>query len=203
MHRSYRPPQPTHNKYLQKRWDSADYEEHRRRVNTARSSLDTNPPKTYSHLQSKLKKHQIDDDRRALRERDDRILRERITDYQQNGKTNPSYKYSSKSLNEGRRTRESKRMTQENEEILSRIMTARSSYEQKDLHRDWQTNKHYMNQISVYSNTWWMDQPASAPSTSRQSKKTAEEPIGTRNGQQTKNRGSASPSNSKSAREIK
>jgi len=199
MHRSYRPVKPTHSKLLQKRWDSAYYDEHRRRVSLARAQVDTRPPQTYMHLHLKLKKLQLEEERLAVIERDNRILLEKMSlTMRTQGAVDQRNVYSSKSLNGERRTRELLSMTKENLKILKRIETAKPHYDHNDWERDWQANREYMSKISAYPEHWWAEgagrRSASVGTASRQSKqlkreKTAE--TGKRNGLEKTNRESS------------
>ncbi|XP_005167839.1 uncharacterized protein cfap97d2 isoform X2 [Danio rerio] len=59
QHQAYQPVVPCVNKYLQYRWDKNCYEIHRDKVKSAKPTINTSPPKTYSHLLVKLKKSQV------------------------------------------------------------------------------------------------------------------------------------------------
>lgn len=59
MHTSYQPLKPATNKLLKKRWDGAAQDMHRKRVSAAKPVVDTKSPATYTHLQYKMKKMQV------------------------------------------------------------------------------------------------------------------------------------------------
>jgi hypothetical protein len=79
MHRSYNSYNPTANKLLQKRWDQDHYDKHKRSVLRAKPSIDSTPPVTFMHLHLKLKKLQLEEERLATIERDNRILLEKMS----------------------------------------------------------------------------------------------------------------------------
>ncbi|XP_066841446.1 uncharacterized protein CFAP97D2 isoform X1 [Anser cygnoides] len=56
MHRAYQPILPCGSKYLQLKWDTAKYEEHKKRIQAAKPLVDTSAPATCSHLHLKLGK---------------------------------------------------------------------------------------------------------------------------------------------------
>jgi len=157
MHRSYRPVKPAQSKLLQYHWDNGQYEQHRKRVSTARSEVDTRPPATYMHLHLKLKKLQMEEERMAVIERDNRILLAKMSDTMRTqGRVDHrnDNKYS-KSLNQDRRSHEALRVTRENQDILERITSAKSNYDHEVMEQDWRLNRKYMSQISMYSDYWW------------------------------------------------
>ena len=59
IHTSYQPLKPATNKLLKKKWDTDAQNEHRRKVSGAKPVVDTNSPRTYAHLQYKMKKVQV------------------------------------------------------------------------------------------------------------------------------------------------
>ncbi|XP_034444173.1 uncharacterized protein CFAP97D2 [Hippoglossus hippoglossus] len=80
MHRSYQPFKPVTNRYLQQRWDQSDYDTHRRKVSSALPLVDTRGTRTPAHIQLKLKKLQLQDERRSTIDRDNRLLASRLAD---------------------------------------------------------------------------------------------------------------------------
>ena len=78
-HRAYQPITPANNKLLKQRWDTNRYNIHRRKVTQARGVIDNRPPETYMHLHLKLKKLQMEEERLATVERDNRILLEKMS----------------------------------------------------------------------------------------------------------------------------
>lgn len=168
MHRTYRPILPTHSKLLQQRWDSAYYDEHRRRVASAGPTVDTRPPKTYMHLHLKLKRLQVEEERLAVIERDNRTLLTKMSIIMKtNGGVDNQNDCEYKSLNREKRLRELLRTTKENEEIMKRISTKKPLYDHTQWDRDWVRNQQHMDQISAYPKDWWKDDNESRTTSAR------------------------------------
>lgn len=157
MHRSYRPLAPAQSRILQKKWDEAYYNQHRRRVAAVRPQIDTRPPQTYMHLHLKLKKLQLEEERLAVIERDNRNLLEKMSSIMRtSGKIdNRNNNYDRRSLNRQRRLRELLRIAKENQDILKRITLSQPQYDHVQWEREWHQNLQLMDQISAYPNDWW------------------------------------------------
>lgn len=159
MHRSYQSILPTHNKLLQKRWDTTYYNEHRQKVRDAVPMVDTKAPPTYMHLHLKLKKLQLEEERLATIERDNRILLEKMSYIMRTrGRVDNRNNYEYKSLNREKRQRELLRVTRENQEILKRINMRKPEYSVVQWAKDWDENQKFMDNISAYPTDWWMQE---------------------------------------------
>ncbi|XP_005109964.1 uncharacterized protein CFAP97D1 isoform X2 [Aplysia californica] len=165
MHRSYQSILPTHNKLLQKRWDTTYYDEHRRKVRDAVPMVDTKAPPTYMHLHLKLKKLQLEEERLATIERDNRILLEKMSYIMRTrGRVDNRNNYEYKSLNREKRQRELLRVTKENQAILYRINMRRPEYSHKKWQEEWEENQKFMDNISHYPQEWWIrESPKNSP----------------------------------------
>jgi len=160
MHKAYQPVTPATNKLLQQRWDNKYYNEHRRMVFESRPMVDTKPPQTYMHLHLKLKKLQLEEERLATIERDNRILLEKMSYIMRTkGRVDNRNNYEYKSLNREKRMRELLRVTQENQDILKRITARKPEYDHREWEDDWQKNQNFMDNISAYPRDWWKYQP--------------------------------------------
>ncbi|XP_041357854.1 serine/threonine-protein kinase fray2-like [Gigantopelta aegis] len=158
MHRSYQSVLPTANKLLQWRWDTTYYNEHRRKVHSAAPMVDTKAPPTYMHLHLKLKKLQLEEERLATIERDNRILLEKMSYIMRTrGRVDNRNNYEYKSLNREKRQRELLRVTRENQEILRRITMRQPEYSAKKWQEDWEENQKFMDSISHFPKDWWLD----------------------------------------------
>ncbi|XP_067670641.1 sperm axonemal maintenance protein CFAP97D1-like [Haliotis asinina] len=158
MHRSYTSILPTSNKLLQQRWDSTYYNEHRRKVKDAAPMVDTKAPPTYMHLHLKLKKLQLEEERLATIERDNRILLEKMSYIMRTrGRVDNRNNYEYRSLNREKRQRELLRITQENQLILQRITNRGAEYSADQLQRDWEENQRFMDSISHFPQDWWVN----------------------------------------------
>ncbi|XP_005109963.1 uncharacterized protein CFAP97D1 isoform X1 [Aplysia californica] len=177
MHRSYQSILPTHNKLLQKRWDTTYYDEHRRKVRDAVPMVDTKAPPTYMHLHLKLKKLQLEEERLATIERDNRILLEKMSYIMRTrGRVDNRNNYEYKSLNREKRQRELLRVTKENQAILYRINMRRPEYSHKKWQEEWEENQKFMDNISHYPQEWWIrDQAEKTPRTGKEEENTEDE----------------------------
>lgn len=164
MYRSYQSILPTHNKLLQKRWDNTYYTEHRRKVRDVQPMVDTKAPPTYMHLHLKLKKLQLEEERLATIERDNRILLEKMSYIMRTkGRVDNRNNYEYKSLNREKRQRELLRVTKENQAILYRINMRRPEYSHQKWQDDWEENQKFMDNISHYPSEWWVKEQNATP----------------------------------------
>lgn len=137
--------------------------------------VDTKPPQTYMHLHLKLKKLQLEEERLATIERDNRILLEKMSFIMRTrGRVDNRNNYEYKSLNREKRMRELLRVTHENQEILKRITARRPEYNHRNWERDWEKNQDYMDTISAYPRDWWMYQQQSGRKLKREKTQTSE-----------------------------
>lgn len=156
MHRAYQPILPSHNRLLQQRWDDTYYNEHRRKVRSAQSVVDTGAPQTYVHMHLKMKKLQLEEERLSTIERDNRILLEKMSYIMRTrGRVDNRNDYVSKSLNREKRQRELLRVTRENQAILNRITMREPEYDHMKWERDWQEAEGLMDNIGRYPKNWW------------------------------------------------
>ena len=157
MHRSYNSILPTHNRLLQKKWDDTYYNEHRRKVYTAQPMVDTRAPPTYMHLHLKLKKLQLEEERLATIERDNRILLEKMSYVMRTrGRVDNRNNYEYKSLNREKRQRELLRLTRENQSILGRITQRKPEYSADSWAKQWEEDQKFMDNISHFPKNWWL-----------------------------------------------
>nr|XP_002121190.1 uncharacterized protein CFAP97D1-like [Ciona intestinalis] len=156
MHRSYQPILPSHNKLLQQRWDSTNYNDHRRRVRSAKSMVDTRAPQTYVHMHLKLKKLQLEEEKMSTIERDNRILLEKMSLVMRTrGRVDNKNDYEYRSLNREKRQKELLRVTRENQHILARITMREPDYSHRKWEQEWQQAEKLMNNIGRYPQNWW------------------------------------------------
>ncbi|XP_017195244.2 uncharacterized protein CFAP97D2 isoform X5 [Oryctolagus cuniculus] len=77
MYRAPRPLLPYAGEHLQRSWDKA-YQDHRRKVQNAQPLVDTRAPPTFCHLQLKVKRLKLEEERLSTIDRDNRLLLERV-----------------------------------------------------------------------------------------------------------------------------
>ncbi|EDO45251.1 predicted protein [Nematostella vectensis] len=156
MHRAYQPITPANNKLLKQRWDMSRYDTHRRKVQSAAAVIDNKAPQTYMHLHLKLKKLQVEEERNATIERDNRILLEKMSyTMRTKGRVDNRNDYEHKSLNKTKRQRELLRVTHENQAILKRIASKEPHYNHLQWEDEWQINETYMDNIAKYPKDWY------------------------------------------------
>lgn len=127
-------------------------------MNTAMAIIDNHPPQTYMHLHLKLKKMQLEEERLATVERDNRILLEKMSFIMRSkGRVDNHNTYDHKSLNKAKRQRELLRVTHENQAILKRITSKEPQYNHETWEEEWCRNQEYMDNIAKYPKDWYQD----------------------------------------------
>lgn len=157
MHRSYNSYNPVASKLLQKRWDEKHFSDHRRAVTGVKPEIDTTPPVTFMHLHLKLKKLQLEEERLATIERDNRILLEKMSHTMRNkGQLDNINTAVPKSLSKGRRERELVRIAKENMNMLARISNKRPAISREAHEKEWKENLQFMSNISSFPEDWYL-----------------------------------------------
>jgi len=156
MHKSYQSVLPCQSRILKARWDRKYYEEHLQKVREAQPMVDTKAPTTYVHMHLKLKKLQLEEERLAVIERDNRILLEKMSEIMRTtGRVDHRNNYIHRSLNKEKRQRELLRVTRENQEILKRILAREPEYNHRQWQQEWEENEAFMDNIARYPRNWW------------------------------------------------
>ncbi|XP_071991892.1 uncharacterized protein CFAP97D2 [Engystomops pustulosus] len=159
MHRAYQPILPCGNKYLQQKWDKTYYDEHKRKVQSAKPMVDTNSPQTYVHLNLKLKKLKLEEERLTTIERDNRLLLEKMSAIMRTkGRVDNKNNYESKSLNREKREQELLKVSRENQTIGDRLSKCEPQYRVERWHEDWVKAEKYMDSIAKYPRGWYAAQ---------------------------------------------
>ncbi|XP_053741932.1 uncharacterized protein si:ch211-284k5.2 [Synchiropus splendidus] len=139
MHRSYQPLKPVTNRYLQHRWDHEDYQHHRSKVCTALPVVNTKGPKTPTHIQLNLKKHQLHNERLSIIDRDNRLLASKLADIVgSKGLVDHQNQYHLSSLNAEKRRTELQMVSRQNQAIYQRLTSRQSEYRRQLWMDDWQ-----------------------------------------------------------------
>ncbi|OAF70917.1 hypothetical protein A3Q56_01346 [Intoshia linei] len=156
LHRSYIPILPAQSKLLQKRWDELTYKKHINKLKTIRPVVDTKAPDTFMHLHLKLKKIQMEAERLAEVERDNHLLLNKMTQIMQTkGRVDNVNTVKSKSLNREKRIRDFIKITNENKEILGRLLTRKPLYSSEKWRKEWIENCKMMENIARFQKDWW------------------------------------------------
>lgn len=137
--------------------------------------VDTRAPQTYMHLHLKLKKLQLEEERLATIERDNRILLEKMSYIMRTqGRIDNRNNYEYKSLNREKRQRELLRVTRENQTVLQRILNRKPEYDRTIWKKDWEKNLKFMDNISQYPQGWWEQKKAEEKEEEKEAEKSAE-----------------------------
>ncbi|KAM3936125.1 uncharacterized protein CFAP97D2 [Leptodactylus fuscus] len=164
MHRAYQPILPCGNKYLQQKWDKTYYDEHKRKVQSAKPMVDTNSPQAYVHLNLKLKKLKLEEERLSIIERDNRLLLEKMSAIMRTkGRIDNKNNYEAKSLNKEKREQELLKVSRENQTIGDRITKCEPQYRVEKWHEDWVKAEKYMDTIAKYPRGWYAIQHPEKP----------------------------------------
>ncbi|XP_075706447.1 uncharacterized protein CFAP97D2 [Rhinoderma darwinii] len=156
MHRAYQPILPCGNKYLQQKWDKTYYEEHKRKVQSAKPMVDTHSPQTYVHLNLKLKKLKLEEERLSIIERDNHLLLEKMSAIMRTkGRVDNKNIYETKSLNKEKREQELLKVYRENQTIGDRLTKCEPQYRVEKWHEDWVKAEKYMDSIANYPRGWY------------------------------------------------
>ncbi|KAL6474480.1 hypothetical protein MHYP_G00180410 [Metynnis hypsauchen] len=151
MHKAYQPLKPATNKYLQKKWDQTHYEAHRKKVKEAKPIVDTKGIRTPTHVQLKLKKTQVQEERQAIIDRDNQLLVSRLAGIERSkGLVDHRNEYPGRSLNAERRREELAQVTRENLAIYQRITARESEYRREVWEEDWEKTERRRDDIARY-----------------------------------------------------
>ncbi|XP_035030189.2 sperm axonemal maintenance protein CFAP97D1 isoform X1 [Hippoglossus stenolepis] len=151
QHLAHPSPFPTGNQFLQQKFDKASYDLHKRKVKSAVSTINTTPPKTYGHLDLKLKKQKLEEERTLRIQQENNMLMEKISHIMRTtGGVDNRNNYDKKSLGKEKRQLESLRITEENQMILFRLSQCRPHYNVRSWHDDWLKTLKLMDSIAHY-----------------------------------------------------
>ncbi|XP_068128667.1 uncharacterized protein [Hyperolius riggenbachi] len=149
MYRAYQPTVPTANIYLQEKWDRSRYTEHRRKVAMAVPAVDTKGSQAPAHLLVNMKRIQMNRDLHARIHKQNHIHFAKLNSIRQShGRLDNWNYYPQLSLHAGQRQQNLRRITQENEKILERIMKRDSEYGRWE--SDWEKVERIRAHISRY-----------------------------------------------------
>ncbi|XP_073687389.1 sperm axonemal maintenance protein CFAP97D1 [Garra rufa] len=151
MHKSYQPLKPATNKYLQHRWDQTRYDDHRSKVREAKPIVNTKGIQTPAHIQHKLKKIQVQEERMSIIERDNHLLASRLASISRStGRVDHRNHYPECSLNAEIRRQKLLQVTHENQAIYQRITTQKSDYRRELWEGDWEKVERRRDDIARY-----------------------------------------------------
>ncbi|KAI8915892.1 KIAA1430-like protein-domain-containing protein [Gorgonomyces haynaldii] len=150
-HRHYQPIYPCCNKILAMKWDLSLRKAHRSKVAAARPTVDNSSPKPYLHLQLKLKKVQMEQDRLAQIERSNKILVEKMTYIMDMEAKDPAIHASPIiAISKHSRQREMAKIRSENAALLNRLVNTQPLYNHKAWVDDRAKNLVYLQNIASF-----------------------------------------------------
>ncbi|KAJ3208670.1 hypothetical protein HDU67_006611 [Dinochytrium kinnereticum] len=162
-HRHYQPYHPTCNKILAKRWEDHTRDIHLVKLKQARPTIDNGQPRVYPHLEMRLKRMQIEEERLRDIERKNHILLDRIAFQMMNPSevSNLRFVHSPSEaklpISAGpspKRKRDMKQISQENLTILQRIEDKAPYYNRLEWLADRKKNVGYLVNIAQYPKTY-------------------------------------------------
>ncbi|KAI9103748.1 KIAA1430-like protein-domain-containing protein [Phlyctochytrium arcticum] len=160
-HRHYLAPHAISSKLLAKKWQDRARQMHLRKLKDAKSTIDNRPPKVYPHLEMRLKKLQVEQERLYEIERTNHILLDRIA-FQlvespaqvsdlENARKDP---VPPPSLHGPKRKRDLKRIAVQNETILQRIEDRPPTYPRQQFFSSRCQNLVYLRNIAQYPESY-------------------------------------------------
>ncbi|KAK3605571.1 hypothetical protein CHS0354_005875 [Potamilus streckersoni] len=141
-----------YNKLLQMQWDQKYCKEHKKKLKEAKPMVDTKAPATFMHVHLKLKKLQLEEERLATLERDNRILLDKMSNVRRirSGENNSNKNTKFKSLNREKQQRFLSKITEENLAMLYRVIDCQPEYSHKKWQQEWKKNQRFMESISHF-----------------------------------------------------
>eukprot|EP00038_Savillea_parva_P031933 m.92021 g.92021 ORF g.92021 m.92021 type:complete len:237 (+) comp9940_c1_seq1:96-806(+) len=161
-HKAYSPLKPTVSKLITRKFDDAKYSFHRKQVANAKATIDTRPPECtkFAHMKVKLKKIQLEEERKSEIDRENRQLLQKMSKIMQtSGGLDNRNDYVARSVNRRTRQYELLRITQENQAILKRIQARKPHLDTHALEHDFMESRKHLASISRFP-------PLSTPKTS-------------------------------------
>ncbi|KAJ3208247.1 hypothetical protein HDU82_002746 [Entophlyctis luteolus] len=158
-HRHYLPLHPTCNKLLAKRWEEYVRGLHRQKLKDAKHTIDDSKPQVYRHLDMRLKKQQMEEERVHEIEKNNNILFQRIMTQKIFHKDISAFnqlrafrenRNSIVASHEHHRNRGNDKILKENLTILQRIEDKAPNYNRFAWHYDRFRNLEYLCNISQY-----------------------------------------------------
>ncbi|XP_053128477.1 uncharacterized protein LOC128334928 [Hemicordylus capensis] len=151
MYRAYQPLLPTTNRYLQEKWDKANYLAHRRKVKLAVPIVNTRALPTPVHLQVNQKKIQLEKERQATWDRENLLHYAKLWGIQQSrGRVDNWNFYCTHSLNWEKRLQDLVHICEENQQLVKRLEGRKSGLARGLWQQDWHKEQLIRNRIAHY-----------------------------------------------------
>ncbi|KAJ3130272.1 hypothetical protein HK098_004319 [Nowakowskiella sp. JEL0407] len=155
-HRHYNTFHPVCNKLLAKKWDKADRKLHLEKLARIRPRVDNSLPKVHLHLQLKLKKLRIEEDRISQIERENNVLLHKMNHIMREESHHKDYSWQEDELTYGHslnyvsRQREQSKIQAENQAIFQRLEAKAPQYDHYKFLLERRQNVTYLQNISTY-----------------------------------------------------
>mmetsp|Transcript_28278 Transcript_28278/g.74190 ORF Transcript_28278/g.74190 Transcript_28278/m.74190 type:complete len:208 (-) Transcript_28278:285-908(-) len=152
-HKSYTSLQPTMSKIITRKYDDAKYNFHRKQIARAKPTIDTRAPECtkFQHMKVKLKKIQLEEERKSEIDRDNRLLLQKMSKIMQtSGGLDNQNDYIARSANRRTRQHELLKITQENQAILKRIQSRKPNLDTQALEYDFLSSRQHLAAISRF-----------------------------------------------------
>ncbi|KAJ3157541.1 hypothetical protein HDU86_003192 [Geranomyces michiganensis] len=162
-HRHFPTYHPTSSKLLSKKWEERAREIHLAKLRNVSCSVDNTPPKRWAHLEVRLKRLQVEQERLYEIERNNHILLDRIAFQMQTPSAvhapqpanSPTSHYpGSVSLHGPKRAQELKNIARENEHIMQRIEDKAPNYRRTEWGIERCRNLNYLRNITTFSESY-------------------------------------------------
>ncbi|XP_071967916.1 sperm axonemal maintenance protein CFAP97D1 isoform X2 [Engystomops pustulosus] len=120
---------------------------------TAKPEVDNKPPRIFLHHHIHMGKVQMEQERLAVIEKENRLLMEKIAHIMRTRGVLDNWNNSLfRSHNSSRRNREIVRITAENQAIHKRIQDSKPNYDHKKWEKEWKASRKYLQNTSSYHN---------------------------------------------------
>lgn len=139
--------QITGNKICNRVWQIEAQEKHKRRLNKTKSHIDSKPPTVYSHLVMRSKKEQQLEEKYNRIEYENKLLLKKMTAIMKKKPKVREPSFRVRSLNAVIKKNETKRILEENQAILKRIISRKPNYNRKQWAKHAATHSGYKNNI--------------------------------------------------------
>ncbi|KAI4879246.1 hypothetical protein NFI96_012124 [Prochilodus magdalenae] len=151
QHQTYQPLLPCVNKYLQYKWDKSCYEMHRKRVQSAKATINTAPPLTYGHLLVKQNKLKLEEERLSRIQRENDMLLDKICHIMKTtGRIDCRNDYVKKSLSSDKRQQELLQIVKENKQIFQHLSQCKPHYSVQLWREQWMETLNLMESIGRF-----------------------------------------------------
>ena len=129
----------------------------KRRLKSVGKSVDNNCPRSLASGWARRpnpKKKQLDNDRKALIQQDNRLLLERISDIMQHNNLDQhasTRKYTERMSNIGGRRAQLKKINTSNKQILKRLNKTTAYYDNSIAAKDWKVYRHHLEHMGTFA----------------------------------------------------